>query len=189
MQGAGGQFLANPGLALQQHIDIGRGQLAQGSAQALHHRSLADQGPVVLGLGGQGAQLAVLQHQASLFESPPDAGDQPLGRIGLGDEVVDAVVHGLHRLGDIGMAGDQDDGQVAVLVLEPAKQLAAVHARHADVADHHARKAGRQDAQRGFSVGEGQHLKAGQLQRLHIGVAQHVVVVDEGHLVDSYRHH
>jgi hypothetical protein len=112
VQGAGGQLLADPGLALQQHIDIGAGQLAQGGAQALHHRGLADQRPVALGLGGEGAQLAVLQHQPALLQRPSHAGDQALGRIGLGHEVVDAVVHGLDGLGHVGVAGDQDDRQV-----------------------------------------------------------------------------
>jgi hypothetical protein len=97
-------------------------------------------------------------------------------------------VHGLHRLGDVGVAGDQDHRQVGVLLLQPAEQLAAVHVGHADVADHHAGEALGQGGQGGFGRGELQHLQAGQLQGLDIGAAQGVVVVDEGDLVDGNLH-
>ncbi len=67
----------------------------------------------------------------------PDAGQQVLLVIGLGDEVVGAAFQPPDHIPRVGERGQENDGNPAVpfVGLDPAAQLVAVHLRHDDVAD------------------------------------------------------
>lgn len=182
MQCAGDHFLAGAGLAFHQHVHVGVGDMPQRLLDPQHGRGIADE-RLRVGARGEGRflQAAVFQHQPALLGGMADGGDQALGGIGLGQEVIGALAHALDGGGDVAMAGDQDDGDFGVEVAQPLEQLQPVHVRHADVGHHHAVERARQHGQRGAGAGMGLHLEAMQLQRLAVGAAQLGVVVDEDH--------
>ena len=92
--------------------------------------------------------------------------DQAGGIEGFFDEVHDAVFHHLHRHGDVGVAGDDDDGPgLAAQFGQAAYDLGSVHARHLYVGD---------DAGRGVLGQGGEELgPAGEAARAHAAPAQH----------------
>ena len=77
----------------------------------------------------------------------------------LGEEIVGAQVHGLDRLVDAAVAGDDDhrDGQIATLHL--LQKLDAVQARQAQVGQDQAVILVGQKPQRLFALGGGVHLE------------------------------
>ena len=149
MQCAGDHFLAGAGLAFHQHVHVGVGDMPQRLLDPQHGRGIADEW-LRVGARGEGRflQAAVFQHQPALLGGMADGGDQALGGIGLGQEVIGALAHALDGGGDVAMAGDQDDGDFGVEVAQPLEQLQPVHVRHADVGHHHAVERARQHGQR-----------------------------------------
>src|SRR5690606_8664686 len=66
-------------------------------------------------------------------------------------------------------------------VAHARQQRHPVHAGHAYIADDDPREAGRDEIERCFRAGKVAHLEAGQLQRLHGGAADILLVVDAEH--------
>ncbi len=129
-------LLAAAGLALHQHVDVGVGDLPHPLAQPLHLRRMAEQRQIEGRRLRLAAERAVLEDEAPLVERMADRDEQPVERVGLGDEVIGAFAHRLDRHGDVAMAGDQDHRQLGVEAPQPAEQFEAVDPRHAHVADH-----------------------------------------------------
>ena len=136
VQQAGDHLLAAAGLAGHENIDIRISDLAQGLAQAVHHQRLSDQRKVFLCLPRRFLQAAVFHDEAALFRRPVHTLDEPLGRKGLGDEIIDAILNGFHRRRDIAMAGHENDGNFAIKIADTLEELQSVHAGHADIGHH-----------------------------------------------------
>ena len=66
--------------------------------------------------------------------------------------------------------------------MQLTQQLQAIHARHADVADHHARPIPRQARGEACGFAQGQYFQPGQVQGLAQGLTQVWIVVDQHHL-------
>jgi hypothetical protein len=106
---------------------------------------------------------------------------QPLGAERLLDEVVGALTHGLHRHGDVAVAGDQDDGQLGIGVAQLEQPFGAAQARQANVADHDGRHAEADLRTRALRAREGFDLEAGQGQHLGRAEPDVLVVLDQQH--------
>lgn len=136
VQAAGDQLFAGAGLAFDQHVGRGVGNVGDQFAQVLHGRRAANDPALQAALFDQlAAQGDHLTGQAALLQRAADHVDQALGREGLFHEVVGAVAHGADRHVDIAVAGDQHHRQAAVAGLEAVEQLQAIDARQADIAD------------------------------------------------------
>ncbi|MNF83529.1 hypothetical protein D3C84_658540 [compost metagenome] len=183
MQAARDHFLAAAGFPAQQDIHRGAGQLQDLAAQVQHGPGHAEQAAVELVLEVDlHAQAAVLLYQAAFLQGAAQALQQPLGGEGLFDEVIGAQAHGLHRLWHVAVAGDHQEGQLAVDGLHGLEQGHAIHAGHAQVADDHAREVGIEALQAVLGTGFHPHLEAGKFQPLAYGFADGRLVVDEDHL-------
>ncbi|MCY1535923.1 hypothetical protein D9M68_713500 [compost metagenome] len=180
MQRRGHDLFARPGFAFDQDVHIRVRDMAQRLLDALHGRGCADERDFV-GLHRERglAQAAIFQHQMALFRGMRDRCDQPVGRVGLGQEIVGAVLHALHGGRDVSVAGDEDDGNVGIDVAHAAEQLQAVDVGHADVAHDHAVECASQRGQCGTRAVVRIHRNSVQLECLGIGAAQFLVVVDE----------
>ncbi|CRQ78618.1 hypothetical protein PAERUG_P45_London_17_VIM_2_12_12_01636 [Pseudomonas aeruginosa] len=144
VQGAGDQFLAGAGLALDQYRGVGRRDLANLAVQLLHRRTGADDAYLAVGCRRAGAALA-----AGLAAVGGDRGRAAVllavledARHGLehfvvverlGDVVHRAHLHRIHRRTQAGVAG-HDQNRNAFGELD---QFGAGGARQAQVADHH----------------------------------------------------
>ncbi len=146
----------------------------------LHGGGGADEGYLV-GFDRKGGftQAAIFQYQMALFRGVPDRRDEPVRGIGLGQEIVGAVLHALHGGCDVAMPGDEDHRNVGIDIAHAPEQLQAVHVRHADVAYDYAVELTRQQRQRGARAGVRIHFDAVQLECLRVGAQQLLVIVDE----------
>ncbi|MNT04701.1 hypothetical protein D3C72_1392900 [compost metagenome] len=173
-------LLARSRFALDQHIDIRIRNVTQGFLDALHGGRSADEGHFIsLHRKRRVPQAAVLQHQTALFGRVQDGGGEPVGRIGLGQEVIGALAHALDRGRDIAVAGDKDDRQFWVDGTQSIEQLQAIDVRHADIGYDHAVEVavqGRQCRPRGSVCVDGHAV---QLQGLDVCPTQVFVVIDE----------
>ena len=80
------------------------------------------------------------------------------------------------------MAGDQQHRQLGILCVQFTEQFEAVHARHANVADHHPRPVALELRGQTLGFGQGQDFQTGQVQGLAEGLAQVRIVVDQHYL-------
>ena len=127
-------------------------------------------------IGELGAQRPDLQDEAAVLRRAPRHFDQPVGRERLLHEVVGAEPHGIHRHGDVAMAGDQDHGEILVDRSRLREKSQAVHTRELDVAHDDCRHVGNDAHERGLGVSERLDLEIRKLQRL-LGAEQHRRVV------------
>src|SRR5690606_8571421 len=121
------------------------------------------------------------EHEAAPVERAGDDVGKLLAGERLLDEIVGALAHGPHGKLHVAVAGDEDDRHVGVDVAHARQKRHAVHAGHAYVADDDPGEAGRDEVERCFRAGKVAHVEAGQLQRLHGGAADILLVVDEEH--------
>ncbi|MNQ84837.1 hypothetical protein D3C85_999770 [compost metagenome] len=136
MQAACNQFLAGAGLAFDQHVGRGIGNVGDQFPQVLHGRRATDDPPFEgVALGQLPTQRRDFSRQAALLQGAAGDVHQAFGGEGFLHEVVGAVAHGLHRHGNIAVASDQHHRQAAVAGLEAFQQGQAVDAGQADVAD------------------------------------------------------
>ncbi len=183
MQGAGDDLLASAGFAEDQHIGLGRGQCTDLLAQAQHLWRVPYQARTeLLAVAESQAQAAVVQYQPAQGQGAAHAVEQRVAGEGLFQEVIGTSTHGLHRQRYVAVAGDQQHRQVGVLAVQFGQQFQAVHAGHADVADHHARPVSGQTCGEPVGFSQGQDVQAGQVQGLAQGLTQVWIVVDQYHL-------
>jgi hypothetical protein len=137
VDGAGHELLAHPALAGDEHGRArGRGaphrlpDLLEGAAAAHHAVAVVEDEP----------QPPVLLGEALLAERVP-RGDQDALAVGrLLDEVEGAQLHRLHRRLHRAVAGEDNDGRRAVLLLQLLQDLEPVHLGHLDVEEHEVRR-------------------------------------------------
>jgi hypothetical protein len=111
-----------------------------------------------------------------LVRHPGGRRGQVLHVDGLGEEVFGAELHRANRGGDVGLAGEEDDGGVALA--EVLQHLHAVHPGEPEVEDHHLRAQAVEGGQPGLAAQLASDLVADPLEVV-ADAAQHVnVVVD-----------
>ena len=167
MQGAGRQFLAHTGFAFDQHINIGLGDGLQAAAIKLGGGGVAQDADLLLATGLQAPpQQTIFQNQAPLFTGPLHHLQQPVLRTRFFDKVIGPQGHGLNRHRDIAMAGQQNNRQIRIAVLDRRKQVKAAHSRHPQITQHNTGPLILQQAD--GRVGRGGHhrLQPRQLQAL-----------------------
>ncbi len=76
---------------------------------------------------------------------------------GLGEVVVGSLLDGLHRLGDGGVGGHEDDLGVGRVLLDGLEDLEAVRPRHANVRQHHIEALGLDEGERTAAILGGRH--------------------------------
>ncbi len=177
------------GLAQHHHVDIGLGHLAHELAQAVDRRRDAQEGRVLRHRGVEaGAQGAVLDHQLAALEGAAHRGDQRLGRVGLGQEVVGAGPHRPDRHGDVAVAGDQDHRQLGIGLLqggeEPSPSSPGRRTSVTTTPGGSARTARRADSASAWVSTE----KPASVEALAVGPAHLLLVVDEDHAVGRCAH-
>ncbi|RMR91538.1 hypothetical protein ALP78_05388 [Pseudomonas coronafaciens pv. striafaciens] len=183
VQRAGDHFFACAGFAEDQHVGSRPGQCADLFAQTQDRRRLTDQACAQLLAITQGqAQAAVIQHQTAQRQSAAHAVEHGVAGEGLFQKVVGPGAHGLYRQRYIAMPGDQQHRQVGVLRVKLVEQFQAVHALHANIADHHARPVAADAFGQPGRFGQRQNVQASQVQRLAQGLTQVRIVVDQHHL-------
>ena len=176
-------FFTRAGFAQNQHVCLGPGKGADLFAQAQHGRRLPHQSCAqLLAIAERQAQAAVVQHQCAQGQGTAHAVEQGVAGKGFFQKVVSARAHGLHRQGHITMAGNQQHRQLGVLRVQVRQQLQPVHARHADVTDHHARPVSRDAFSQAIGFGQRQHFKPGQVQGLAERLAQVRIIIDQDDL-------
>ena len=114
MQRVRDHILAGSCLALDEHIDIGIGDLSHGLAQPSYGWGFADQGIAFVGPDRRLSQATIFQYELTLFDCTLNPAPQSFARERLGQEVVGAVVHGLHGGLDVAMARNHDDWDIGV---------------------------------------------------------------------------
>lgn len=168
MEGAGHHFFAGAGFAEDQHIGAGCRQGADLLAQAQHLRRMPDQARAQLLAITEGqAQAAVIQHQAAQGQRAAHTVEQGITGERFFEEVIGPGAHGLHRQRHIAVAGYQQHRQVRVLAVQFSQQLQAVHAGHADIADHHARPIAGQARREARGFAQSQDFQPGQVRVWH----------------------
>ena len=184
------RLLAGPGLANHQDINVDLGDVGESLPQLLHRRAPPQQqGIVRLVVCQLRPQGPVFQHQAALLGGSPHAVDQAVGRVGLLEEVVGALAHGLDRHGYVAVPGDEDHRQVGIELDEPPQQSETVHAGQPHVRDDDARELRAERRLGGLRGRESPHLEARELQALRVGAPHLLVVVDEDDACAGRRGH
>lgn len=136
VQRARRHLLAGAGVADEQDVGVGRGNGAKPVAQVDHRLAASRQARFdVVALAGDGAQLAVFQHQAAPVDGTRRHLGEMLGDEGLFDKIIGAFAHGADGELHVAVAGDQDHRDVGVDFADAAHQRHAVHGGHAHVGD------------------------------------------------------
>ena len=104
---------------------------------------------------------------------------QPLGIDGLGEVVVGADLDGFDGGFDGPLPGQDDRGDVAVLLLQAAHELEAVHARHGEIADDDPGTERGDLAQRFFAVGRRFGDEAPRAHELGQPVTRRRIIFDQ----------
>ena len=122
---AGNQLLAGAAAAADQHAAVGGRHAVERGAQLVHGRRLADH---LEADDGALLELAHLALQLGGLERAQRDEQQPVGLERLLDVVVGAALDGGDRGLDVAVAGDDDDRQVGVRLLDDVEHLQAVEA-------------------------------------------------------------
>ena len=124
-----------------------------------------------------------LQHQPALFESALD--DQPefIRREGLGQEVVRALLHRVHRRADGGKPGDDDGHDVGVDGADALQHLQAGNARHLQVDEDQIGLRGLHEFQPLRPIRRRGHRKAAAFKDQRAGIQHDLLVVNDEYLI------
>ena len=160
VQIAGEQLLAGAGFAGNQHVAVGRRHLPRHFQQALHGRVLGDDLDLALVAFDLFAQIAVLALQADLLQRLGHHLAHLVEAERLGDVIEGAVLHGIHRRLQRGVAGDHDHFGVRPGFAALFQHLHAVHLLHAQIGQHHVEGLLLQQRQRVGAALRGRHLVA-----------------------------
>ncbi len=173
VQGAGDQFLAGAGLAVDQHRDVGAGQAPYGPVDLLHGRGLTDDvGSDGGGRGGRGLFLAAATGTTDLIHRLVQVE-------GLGQVLEGPTVKGGYRALQVRVGGHDDHRQGRVAGVDLTQQVQAVDAGHADVGEDDIGHVALQGLHDPHAVGEGGHVQFGLAQRLLQDPTDGAVVVDD----------
>ena len=111
---------------------------------------------------GPQQQQLVEPPQPDLVGHPGDRGDQVLQVHRLGQEILGAELHGLHRGGDVAVTGQEDDRGVSLL--EAGQGLQPIHAGQVQVEHHHLGAEPVVGGETGFGIELAGYLVAGPLE-------------------------
>jgi hypothetical protein len=179
VDGARHQLLAGAALTLDEHGGRRRRHLLDEHHHAAEGRAATDDRALA-----QQVVQALLQHlvpldQLAALERLVDQLEQLLAAEGLGEEVVGAVLHRLHRLLDGAEGGEEDDVHVGRDGLGRPQQLEPGEAGHLEVGDDEVDRPVLQALEGGAAVGGEQHAIPLARQRALEALAQPRIVVGD----------
>src|SRR5581483_9793385 len=165
VDGARHQLLAGAALAEDQHRGVSRRHPLDDAEDLLHLGAAGQDSPVGLGARRVRAEGHVIPHQLALLGRLADDDVELLDLGRLGQVVVCAELHGLHRSGHFLEARHDDHLRVLGERLQLAEDLDPLLARHLHVQDDDVELAVTQRRQRGLAVADALDLVAlaGQL--------------------------
>ena len=175
VQGPGHQFLAGAALAQDQHVDVLRGDPADGLAHLLHDRAAADDAVAAV-LGRQHGRHV---HQPGRLEGPVEHLAEAVEVHRLDQVIEGAALHGLDgRLG--GAVGrDEDDRPFGVEGLDLLEDIQAGAVGQLQVEHDHVRAVLADLLQPFGGRRGGQHLDLVPLEDAAEGVADAFLVIDD----------
>jgi hypothetical protein len=147
------ELLARAALARDEHRRARGARLLDHLVDLPHLRAVADHPAEAAALAQLAPERLHLAQRLLPLHDLREQDLQPLRIDRLGHVVVGADLDGLDGGLDSALAGEDDGGDVAVLLLQRAQQVEAVHAGHREVADDDARAEARDLAQRLLAVG------------------------------------
>jgi hypothetical protein len=159
VDGAGHQLLPGAALRGDQHGGVRLRHLGDHLVEPHHLRVPPHELVEAVGAVELGAQVAQLPLHPALPGRLADQGQDLVHVPGLGQVVVRARLHGVHRHAQVRVGGDQDDRDGLVDAQDPGQDLRPGLARHADVEQCHVHPARGEDREGGGPVGRLQHLE------------------------------
>ena len=135
VDGARRELLAGARLAVDEHRGVVLRQHADGLEDLVHRLVAAHHVGERVAVGELAAEVVDLVEEAPLLEDLLGGEEDLLLLEGLGDVVAGALLDGLDRAFDAGVAGDHDDVEVGPAVADLARQADAVGARDLEVDD------------------------------------------------------
>jgi hypothetical protein len=179
VDGPGHALLARPALALDQHRGRRVGHLLHQHHHPAERRAGPDHRPLAEQVVQPLLQRPVLLDQVSPLERLVDELDELLATERLGEEVVGAVLHRLHRFLHGPEGGQEDDVDVGGDRLGRPQQLEAGEPRHLEVGDDQVDAAALNALEGGAAVGGQQHPVALPGERALEALAQPRIVVGD----------
>jgi hypothetical protein len=179
VQRARHQLLAHPGLALNEHREVGRRHLPDPAHHALHAHAAAQQGAQRAAPAHLAAQALDLLQQLGPLQRPLHDDRQLVGVYRLGEKLVRAQLDGLHGHAHVGEAGEHHHRQLRVDDLDPLQHLQPADARQPQVQHHDVGRVGGHLLQGGRPVVHHRHAQAGRItEQRRQDASLHGVVVD-----------
>ncbi len=126
VQRVGRQLLAGAALAHDEHVGVRPGHRLQKIEHPAHRRRAAQQLAETRLLGQAPLEIGGLRQEAPPLQCLAHQGEHLGGVERFGDEVEGALLGGLHRLGDGGVARHDDHFERRILALELLQELEAV---------------------------------------------------------------
>ena len=131
------QLLAGAGFTGDQNVAAGRRDLARHFQQALHFEVLRDDAHLALKAFHLLAQTAVFALEAGFLHRLGRYFSHLVQPERFSDVIKSAMLHGLHRRFQRGVAGDQHHFRIRAGLAAFAQYLHAVHFFHAQIGEHH----------------------------------------------------
>ena len=169
VDGARHQLLAGAALPGDEHGGVGLGHLGDRLVEPHHLRMAAHELVEAVGAIELGAQVPQLALEPALPGRLADQIQDLVHVPGLGQVVVRARLHGVHRHAQVRIRGDQDDRNGLVDREDSGQHLRPGFAGHPHVEQRHVHPARAEDRERGGAVGGLQHLELvlqNEVQRL-----------------------
>src|SRR6476659_4058161 len=124
-------LLSRPGLADDEHISIGLGEVQHSATHHIHRGGYPKNAGLdrllILQFGLQGIEF---KRQSPLLDSAPDGSEELVGSKRLLDEVVGPVPHCPNGHAYVAMPRDKNDGHVGIQLMQSLLQLQTIHTAH-----------------------------------------------------------
>ena len=151
----GEDFFADAAFAGDEDAAFGGGNEGGVAEDGAHEGAGGDDGGRERAFGGNGEGRGLGE-----AGGVADAGEEFVEVDGFGEVIDRAVAHGFDGVADVGVGGDEEDGERGEFLARAAEGLEAGHAGHADVGDHHADGLCAQGGEGGFAGGDGKRREA-----------------------------
>src|SRR5215208_3818813 len=180
VKAARNELLSRPGLADDEHICIGPGEIQHIAADDIdgagYTRNASRDPLLVVQLG---LQVVDLERQSSLLGSALDSSQELVGGERFFDEVVGALPHGPDGHAHVAVSRDKNDGDVGVQIVQSFLQFQSVHSPQHHVTDDDQIRPGHDPRQGQQYRRERLNVESGQLERLSGAQASALVIIDE----------